>query len=291
MITQEQIRRARAKGKAQDYLLQKTFPTLAAGEASLSFQVAGIPAAGAYDGSVAPLQFVGNRASLSHASGLITFAPAVAPEVNLATFARGVNPSSNPMGIAYLVDLLCEYSGFNGNTGPAEQATGTATGDNNLPRYADGEGVMIYADVVTALGATPRGFTVRYTDQDGNTGTTVSINTVANQAAINSVGAVGPFLPLAAGDRGAKSIQGATLAVGGTGAGTFALVLCKILATMRSELTSGLLEADFVNLQPMLPRLYDYACPAIIWVPTAANTAIWNLGGDVVALDPDDPDA
>lgn len=291
MITQEQIRRARATGKAQDWLLQKTFPALAAGEASLSFQVAGIPAAGAYDGSLAPLQFVGNRAALSHASGLITFNNAVAPEVNLATFCRGLNASANCSGIAYLVDLLVEYSGANGNTGPAEQATGTATGDNNLPRYTDGESVLIYGDVVTALGVTPRGLTVRGTDQAGNTFTTVSITTVASQAAINSIGAVGPFLPFPAGVRGCKSIQGVTLAVGGTGGGTFALVLCRILASMRVELTSGLVEADFVNQQPMLPKVYDYGCPAIIWFPTVANTAVFELSGDVVALDPDDPDA
>lgn len=291
MITQEQIRRARAKGKGQDFYFQKTLNQLLVGEAGLTFQAPGIPAAGAYDGSVGATQFIGDRAALSHASGLLTFNAAVAPEENFLTFIRGLNASSDPAGVAYLVDLLTEYSGFNGNSGGSEQITGSSTGDNDLPRYQDGEGVMIYGDVVTALGATSRGFTVRYTDQDGNTGTSVSINTVSSQAAINSIGNVGPFIPLAAGDRGAKSIQGATLAVGGTGSGTFALVLCKILATLRFELTSGLCEADFVNLQQMLPKLEADACPALIWCPSTTNTALFTLAGEALALDPDDLDA
>ncbi len=291
MITQEQIRRARAKGKDQPFYLQKTAPALTVGEAALSFTMAGIPAAGAYDGTVAPTQFIGDKAAPSHASGLIFFNNALSPEQNLLTYLRGINTSANPQGMLHVVDLLVEYSGFNGNTGPAEQATGTATGDNNLPRHTDGEGLLIYADVVTALGATPRGFTVRYTDQDGNTGTTVSINTVANQIAGNSVGAVGPFLPLAAQDRGVKSIQGATLAVGGTGAGTFALVIVKKLFSARLEVTSGLCEADLVNLQPMLPKLEDDACLAFIWVPTTSNTGLFEFDGEALALDPDDLDA
>lgn len=291
MITQEQIRRARAKGKAQQFIWQKTFPGIVQGEAALSFQAAGIPSAGAYDGSVAPTQFIGDRAALSHASGLITFNDAVDPEENFMTFFRGLNGTANPQGILFLVDMLVEYSGFNGNTGPAEQATGTSTGDNDLPRHQDGENVMIYGDVVTALGVTPRGLTVRYTDQDGNTGTTVSVNTVASQAAINSIASGSMFLPLAAGDRGVKSIQGATLAVGGTGGGTFALVLVKILGTIRVELTSGLAEADFVNLQEMLPKLDPEACPAFIWLPQTTNTAVFTAAGEVLALDPDDLDA
>jgi len=292
MMTQEQIRRARAKGKGQSFIFSKSMPALVNGEAALSFQAAGgIPAAGAYDGSVGPTQFIGDRAALSHAGGFITFNDAVDPEENFLTFFRGINAATNPAGILFMVDLLTEYSGFNGNTGPAEQATGTATGDNDLPRYQDGEGVMIYADVVTALGATPRGLTVRYTDQDGNTGTTVSVNTVASQAAVNSVANSNPFLPLAAGDRGVKSIQGATLAVGGTGGGTFALVLLKILATIRVELTSGLIEFDGVNLQEMMSKIEPEACVAFVWLPIIAQTGLFVGSGEVLALDPDDLDA
>lgn len=288
MITQEQIRRARAKGKSQEAFFRKSAPTLAVGEAALSFQMTGTPAAGVYDGTLAPTQFIGNKTVPSHASGLIFFNNAISPEQNFLTFLRGLNASASPSGILYLVDLLVEYSGFIAN-GPAEQATGTATGDNNLPRYTDGEGILIYADVITALGVS-KTLTVRYTDQGGLTGTTVGIATVAAQAPINSVGAVEPFLPLAAGDRGVKSIQGATLTAGG-GAGTFALVLVKKLASIRVELTSGNLEGDFVNLQPMLPKLNDDACLAFIWIPSAGNTALFMLDGECIALDPDDLDA
>ncbi len=290
MITQEQIRRARAKGKGQGFYLQKTMNQILVGEAALTFQAAGIPAAGAYDGSLNAKQFIGDRAALSHASGLITFNAAVDPEKNLLTFARGGNFSANPMGIAYLVDMLVEYC-FDGNTGPGAQATGSALGNTDIPRYTDGEEVMIVTDVITALGATPRGLTFAYTDQDGNTGTTVSFNTVANQAAIQSCGAIGPFVPLAAGDRGVKSIQSATLAVGGTGAGTFAAVLVKRLATIRFEITSGLCEFDGVNLNEALSELKEDACPALLWCPTTTNTALFTLAGEVLALDPDDLDA
>ncbi len=290
MVTQEQIRRARAQGKGQDAVFQKTGNSTLINESALTFQMGGSPAAGAYLASIAGTQFIGDRSALSHA-GLLTFAPAVDPEQLFLTFTRGLNGATNPQGIAYWVDLLVEYSAFNGNSGPAEQATGTATGDNDLPRYVDGENVQIYGDVITALGATPRGLTVRGTDQDGNTFSTVSVNTVASQAAIQGVAVGGPFLPLPSGVRGCKSIQGATLAVGGTGAGTFALLLVRKLASMRVELNSGLMEADFVNLQPMLPRLEEFACPAIIWCPGATNVPTLNLDLEALALDPDDPDA
>ncbi len=290
MITQEQIRRARAKGFSQSLYFQKTLPQVLQGEAALTFQAAGIPPAGAYDGNLNAKQFIGDRAALSHASGLLTLNPATSPEKNLLSFFRGLNASSNPSGIFYLVDMLVEYC-FNGNTGPAAQATGSALGATDIPRYTDGEDVQIVTDVITALGVTTRGVTFDYTDQDGNTGTTVSVNTVVSQAAIQTINNGNPFIPLAANDRGVKSIQSCTIAVGGTGAGTFAAVLVKRLATIRAELSSGLIEYDGVNLQEALAELPEDCCPALFWVPTTTNTLLLSLAGEAITLDPDDLDA
>lgn len=291
MITLEQIRRARAKGKAQMSTLQRA-PGISflANQSYHFFQTAGgFPSAGAYGGAKAPIQFNGTKGAPSHAGGLILLNNAVAPEDNLLSLARLLNPSTNPQGLLWIVDLLVEYGGFSGTSAIA-QSTGVATGTNNLPRNTDGEGVMMFADVSAALGATPATLNVTYTDQDGLTGTTQNVTTIASCAASKIAHLSGPFLPLAAGDRGVKSVQSAILSAS-TLAGTFAIVLCKPIAVLSSPLNLGVIEGDFSNFAPLLPPLPDDVALGFIWQPTTTNTPVFSGLIEALALNPDDPDA
>lgn len=290
MITIEQIRRARAKGKGQLTQYQKNPATSTlAGQAIHMFQFPGIPAAGSYGGARAPVQFVGNKAAPSHASGLILFDNGVAPEDLFLSLVRLINPSTNCQGILHIVDLLVEYGGFSG-TSAVLQSTAVATGVNNLPRYTNGEGVIAFIEAQTNLGATPANVTLVYTDQDGNTGTAPLQTTIASIAAGKAVQLNGPFWGMAAGDRGIKSVQSLTLSAS-TLAGTIAVLLCKPLASIVCPLTLGVMEGDFSNLAPMLPPLNDDVALGFIWQPTTTNTPVLSGVVEGLALNADDPDA
>ena len=290
MITQEQIRRARAIGKGQPFFFQKS-PAISfsAGQAYHTFQTAGgIPSAGAYGALLAPIQFIGAKAAPSH-NGLILFDDAIAPEENFLTFLKIINASTNGSGMLHIIDMLVEYGGFTGGSVIA-QPTGVAVGGNNLPRYTDGEGVYIMPDVTAAFAAAVRTLTVSYTDQNGNAGVTPSVNTIASCPQSKILHTPAPFLPLAALDRGVKSIQSLTFGAP-PGAGTVALLLVKLLASIPIVSGSFLGEGDFVNLQPMLPKLEDDACISFLFMPSTTNTPVLSGTGEALALDPDDLDA
>jgi hypothetical protein len=150
-------------------------------------------------------------------------------------------------------------------TSTAEQAVTSTT----LPRYADGKGVMAYVvnSVVTGVG-TPT-FKIKYTNTADvaarwtpatPTLPTLTASSVNGPIPYSGTGAgkMGPFLPLAAGDQGIKSVQSIQLSATAT-SGVMNLVLCKPLAVMPVTTIGVACERDFLNQLPSLPRIYDGA--------------------------------
>lgn len=134
--------------------------------------------------------------------------------------------------------LLCDYLMFypliDGDSGDVQEFTQT----NSLPRYITGEGVQAFL-VTTSPMNTNGAAVITYTNSDGTPGRTTTIG----MAASSSPGALAhrvsttvqastcsPFIPLANGDRGIRSIENIQLTV--TTGGFLSLVLCKPLSSI-----------------------------------------------------------
>jgi len=181
-----------------------------------------------------------------------------------------------------LVDLLTYYPGLNLNSS-ANQVLNSV----DLPRYTTGAGVQMFIENVGASGTSASTFSTSaflYTNSTNSPnyqpggGLTIpwAINaggTASNAAQILHSGIVancaGPFIPLAAGDLGVKSIQQVYITATGT-ATTGTLIQCKPLVTIplhQLHFSSG---RDFVFHIPTLPVIYDGACLAFLLYTGAA---------------------
>jgi len=153
--------------------------------------------------------------------------------------------------------------------------TGTHTINTLLPRYTDGAGVQafMWANNATPLGAaTPNLSLASYTNSVATaaqaTPTVLPIGKTAcpnGQILYSGTGAgkYGPFMPLAAGDRGIRSIENIQISVSYV-SGEFSVALCKPLLTLPITTLGVAAERDLMNQMPSLPRVYDGA--ALYWL-------------------------
>jgi hypothetical protein len=182
-----------------------------------------------------------------------------------------------------LVDMQGYYPGINMNLATAQTLTGTPT-----LRYADGVGVKAYLVVTATTGATAHNLSMTYTDQSNNTGNTLPVTVSCTASAITphithsgtAGNNYGPFLPLANGDTGIRSVQTVQLSAA-SGAGTAALVLAKPLLTIPLTQASIASERDFLNQIPSLPEIKPGACLTWLYFAGAATGASSNFYGSL----------
>jgi hypothetical protein len=161
--------------------------------------------------------------------------------------------------------------------------TGTA-----LTRYTDGVGLRAFLVPTVAAGATAHSVSLSYTDQGGASGNSLPVTVACTASAIvghithSGVAAnnYGPFLPLASGDTGIRSVQSITISAA-SGAGTAALVLCRPLATVPITTLGVAGERDLVNMVPSMPRIVDGACLTWLYFAGAATAASTNFYGSI----------
>lgn len=128
---------------------------------------------------------------------------------------------------------LCDYLGFypliDADTTDQQDMDNTVT----LPRYVDGNGVRIVL-VASAPMTVTASCTISYTNQDGVSGRTITFNVIPAlnigacatgvSPTVGGAGQASPFVDLAEGDTGVRSIESITFA---SGAGGF-LVACLV---------------------------------------------------------------
>jgi hypothetical protein len=155
-----------------------------------------------------------------------------------------------------------------------------------LPRYASGEGVMA---ILVATNPYVGGalFTLNYTNSDGTAGRQtipVATNTRTNIGTVlqgdNAV--TWPFIPLARGDRGIRSVESITFMA--PNGGLAALVLVKPLATFTLPSTACFREVDFAKDLPSLPQIQDGAYLGMFVGNTATSIANNVLIGDITTI-------
>lgn len=186
------------------------------------------------------------------------------------------------VGQFHLLDYLLYYPFVDCDEGAEQTCINTTT----LPRYADGAGVQVMAVAVAPTTGSGQ-FTFNYVNQDGatktspvqycsTTGSNIASIITSQQALATTFTAAGPFLTLAAGDSGVRSITSVTFSV--LNGGLIALVLVKPIASFAIREVNTMTETNFVRLNPSCPRIVDGAYLNLV-VNTPATIAAGVLAG------------
>lgn len=193
--------------------------------------------------------------------------------------------SSTTLAPAHFVlcDYLMHYPLIDGDDTAQQDLDNVAT----LPRYATGEGVK--AMIVCTTPMTSNGnVVVSYTNSDGTAGRT-STSAILNTTVVGgivssadtslSANSYTPFIPLAGGDKGIRSIEAITnqTAVGGF----YAVVLVRPIASIQLRELNTATEIElFRQRGGTLPQIFDGAYLNWIYTPGQNGTAV-NLRGSL----------
>lgn len=218
------------------------------------FYVAGRPGA-----AVAPTPGLGGTALTAYA-GQIPFTDPVSGNSYLARFGGGCNVA----GILLLCDRLWHNSGIVVTQTTAQTINSVTFPARDRNGSTDGEGVMIGVEVSTVMGAGTPTWTMGYTASDGTSGRSI---VTAAQAATMAVGSFIP-IPLAAGDRGVRSIQtwqqSATMT-----SGVYHLVAYRVLARYPVNPTA---QSPFLDaISGGFVRLHNDTVPFLLWLPSTTT--------------------
>lgn len=170
--------------------------------------------------------------------------------------------------VIQIVDMLGCYPRIRTDLATSQALNNSLT----LPRYTNGAGVRSYFAINTTNGLNAQNFTMTYTNS-ANVGSRTLGATVANTAsAIQShighsgtaAGNFGPFLPIAGGDAGVRSVQSAQFSAASASAGFIDLVLCRPIVSI--PLTTAFVAAERNLLTQLfsLPQVQDGAVLGIL---------------------------
>lgn len=242
-------------------------PALIAGRASSFWTYDGMPASGAVPTSGA----IPDRTT----TGAIPFA---APGGGRDKHLISVATVSSVAGVYLLYDRLFHIGGLSG-TSTASQSVQGSPASPALTRNTGGAGNIAWYEVYTTIGTTSATLTMTYTDQDGNTGNTSTIN-----IGVNSFREVARAqrIPLAAGDTGIQSVQSVRLSNSTGTVGNFGITIAQPLAWIPVGAAGSAGWRDYSTGLPGIPVLNPDACLALLFIPsTATATEVWGCIGTV----------
>ena len=246
------------------------------------FRGGGNPAADTILGTGTNLAFQALTDSTANATGIPHGGNVTDFKVLLNAAAQTAAATTAPC-VLMLVDLLGFYNITSVTTTGDQALNNTVT----LPRYTDGAGVQAFLTPSTVMGAATPNIRLTYTDSGGVAGNltpaTLPIGNTA--AAVTSIvysgtgaGKYGPFIPLAAGDAGIRSVQQFNLSASYV-SGVLNLVLCKPLMTLPITTLGVTAERDLVNQFASMPKVYNGACLAWIMLAGAATPVASPISG------------
>ncbi len=191
---------------------------------------------------------------------------------------RKIMIMSQTAGAVGLPFILCDYLLYYPFIDEGETSEQTFDNAVALPRYTSGEGVQVMA-VVVAGQSGGQSFSINYTNSDGVAGrtsstvlmTTQALNGTIINSARASATAAGPFIPLQAGDRGVRSIQGVTFT--GADVGLMTLVLVKPLFRFQLRGIDAPVEVDPLLNFSVNPIIEDDAYLNLICMPSGSLSA------------------
>lgn len=242
----------------------------------------GNPAADTILGTGTNLAFQALSDTVATASGIPHGGNVGGYKVLLSAAAQTAAVTTAPC-VLMLVDMLGFYPITTVTTTGAQTLNNTVT----LPRYTDGAGVQAFLTPSTVMGAATPNITLNYTNSAGTAGkaTPVTLPIGNSAAAVTSVvysgtgsGKYGPFIPLAAGDAGIRSVQSINLSASYV-SGVLNLMLCRPLLTLPITTLGVTAERDLVNQFASMPRVYDGACLHWLMLAGAATPVASPLSG------------
>ena len=246
------------------------------------FRGGGNPPADTILGTGTNLAFQALTDATSNATGIPHGGNVGGYKVLLSAAAQTAAATTAPC-VLMLVDLLGFYPVTTVTTTGAQTLNNSVT----LPRYTDGAGVQAFITPSTVMGAATPNITLTYTNSAG-TGSkaTPATHPIGNTAAaVTSIvysgtgsGKYGPFVPLAAGDAGIRSVQSINLSASYV-SGVLNLVLCRPLLTLPITTLGVTAERDLVNQFASMPKVYDGACLAWLMLAGAATPVGTPLSG------------
>lgn len=249
---------------AQHKAFYKAFtPQAVSGWTSL-FNMVGIPGAGA-----TPSSGVAGDVPTDATAGAWPFTNPTAPDL---TYLARLSTVGQTAGFLLLYDRLWHNSGLSPTT-----TTGQTVNSVALTRPdALGADVEAWMQVYAAMGVGAGGtMTITYTDQDGNTGNTGTLQGFAVSAA---AGRTFPY-SLAAGDTGVRSIQTETHTTTMT-SGTYGLVLRRRIAAIPVQIANSGFVLD--PLSGGLPTIPDDACLELLYVAASTSATVVHGGLSLV---------
>lgn len=227
-----------------------------AGRACSLFRYDGMPAGGAVP--------TGAEIPVRATAGAISFtAPGTGRDKQL------ISASIVPLvaGVFVLYDRLFHIGGLSGIVTTAQTVQGT-TPTPALTRNTGGAGNFAFYEIYTAIGTTSTTLTMTYTDQDGNTGQTSTVN----------IGATGfreetraQRIPLAAGDNGIRSVTSVQLTASTGTAGNFGITIGQPLAVIPVGASGIMGWRDYTTGLPGIPVIDPNACLSLLFIPSAAT--------------------
>ena len=218
-------------------------------------------------------------------AGSIRHGGNVSPQTKHLTFAS-VLPTIATLtpGVFILVDVLGVYARIDHNSAAVQALANAAT----LPRYSDGKGVCAFLSPTADLSATAQSIAaMSYTNTTPASGRLLAgYPTLIPSSHIGLIphsgllpGSGGPFLPLATGDAGVKSVESIQFSVAAGGTGLSALVLCKPLLSLPVTILPMVCERETLSQLPSLPRIYDGAYLTWLFFAGSAVAALSTVHG------------
>lgn len=253
-------------------------------------QTAGNPVANAYTGTALNAQVPTDTTGwgIWHGGNVSTDTKQVLNASAFSAVATAVP------GVLMLVDVALYYPGINLLTTTSAQ---TLVNGSTLTRHTTGAGLRAFM-VGTALSGTPTGtpvMTMSYTNQAGTAGKAMgaTVNFTAGAANVPTPGKIAhsgvaannhaPFLPLASGDTGIRSVESVTMTTNYGGATTItgALVLAKPLLSIPIVTLGVAGERNTIFQIPSSVVIPDGACLSWIYFAGAATAASTSIMGHI----------
>lgn len=175
-----------------------------------------------------------------------------------------------------LCDYLMHYPLIDGDDTAQQDLDNTQT----LPRYTDGAGVRCMIVCTTPMVANATA-TISYTNQSGVAGRTSTSTLIASSVVgciisssntSASANSVSPFIPLASGDSGIRSIESITLSSGA--GGFFAVVLVRPLAHLQIRESATVTEIENFRQRGSMPEVKSGAYLNFIYLPGQSGTLV-----------------
>ena len=195
--------------------------------------------------------------------------------------------ASTAPNIFMLYDLIATYTITSTTTTGAQSLTGQTA----WPRYASGVGVRAILTPTIVMGVGTPTVQLSYTNPASVSGQLTPtapslpiINTTSPVGSImyagTGVGKFGPFIPLAAGDTGIKSVESINFSATMT-SGVCVLSIVKPICTIPLTTAGVAGERDLVNQIPSMPVIPDGACLNWMMYAGVATPAVTPFFGNL----------